>query len=165
MNRSLLGSWCFVFLLKRSGALAEEGLNLQAPSLCVVFGSQDRGLRAVSGLAEAVLSPGDPYGCDEDMPLPPLPQPPAFPESQEFWGRSRDTSWRVHGVPTQSMPVRKGWSVGAAAGEQALALCRCQLGPFPALATDWDWCSATGAWDIGRGLSQAPVLSRQEALI
>ena len=84
MNKSLLGSWCFVFLLKRSGALAEKGLNLQAPSLCVVFGSQDRGLPAVPGLEEAVLSPRDPYRCDEDMPLPPKCHSLPFPNPQLF---------------------------------------------------------------------------------
>ena len=116
MSRSLLRSWCFVFLLKQSGALAEEGAE-SAGLLCVARGSQDRGLPTVPSLGEAVMSPRDPYGCDEEMPLPLLPQPPTLPESQEFGGRSRDTSWRVHGVPTQSVPVRMGWSVGVGAGE------------------------------------------------
>lgn len=89
---------------------------------------------------------------------------PTLPEESGIWGKKQrhilEGTWGA-----RSRASEDGWGQWVwVLGSRHWAFADVSLAPSQLCATGLDWCSATGAWDIGHGLSQAPVLSRQEAL-
>lgn len=156
----MLRSWCFVFLLKQSGALAEEGAE-SAGLLCVALGSQDRGCQLSLAWERQSCPPETPMGVMRKCHSLSFPQPPTLPESQEFGGRSRDTSWRVHGVPTQSAASEDGLVSGCGCWGVGTGPLHVSLASFPALC---HWFGLVFShWGLGHRAWAIPGTSSQQA--